>query len=361
MEHLRHFGLSDDPFRNEPLLAQFFESRQQRGALQRLERAVRQGRGLCVVLGEVGAGKTMVVRQLLENLEEEVFEASMLVVLQGASDARWMLTRFAKQLGVEDTGVERESLLAEVYEKLAIIREEGRRAVLIIDDAQALASPSTLAEICGLLKLEYEERRLLSLVLAGTPVLGRALSRDPVLGRRIEQRVSLESLDPETAARYLSHRITNAGGDASLLDGDAVAALHELGGGVPGLMNTLADNALFEAFLCGREQVLRTDVVRAHRDLAWDQVAESADNSADLLLQDEVPQAPLEERRAGASLQRSSEATPDFETGSGELDSALDAVFPSDEVAGSEVAPGGAPPKSEEDPEEDLLVELLDE
>ena len=78
-----------------------------------------------------------------------------------------MLTRFAKQLGIEEPAPEREALLAEVYERLAIIREDGRHAVLIIDDAQALASPETLAEVCGLLKLEYEDRRLLSLVLAG--------------------------------------------------------------------------------------------------------------------------------------------------------------------------------------------------
>src|SRR5262245_64945777 len=100
----------------------------------------------------------MVVRRLLESLEEEVFDASMLVVLHGAADAGWMLTRFASQLGIEEPAAEREALLAQIYEKLAIIREDGRHAVLIIDDAQALATHTTLAEVCGLLKLEYEDR-----------------------------------------------------------------------------------------------------------------------------------------------------------------------------------------------------------
>ena len=176
MEHLHHFDLTDDPFRNEPLLRFFFDTRQQQQALRRMDRAVRQHKGLCVLVGDVGSGKTMAVRQLLENLEEEVFEASMMVVLNGAADSAWMMTRFAKQLGIEEPAPEREALIAEIFERLTIIREDGRHAVLIIDDAEALASPETLAEICGLLKLEYEDRRLLSLVLVGTPLLDEVLA-----------------------------------------------------------------------------------------------------------------------------------------------------------------------------------------
>ena len=180
MEHLQHFGLAEDPFRNEPRLETFFETHANRDALRRLERGLRQAKGLLVLAGDVGAGKTMVVRRLLESLEEEVFDASMLVVLHGAADAGWMLGRFATQLGIEEPAPEREALLAQIYEKLAIIREDGRHAVLIIDDAQALASQPTLAEVCGLLKLEYEERRLLSLVLTGAPSLEQALANDPI-------------------------------------------------------------------------------------------------------------------------------------------------------------------------------------
>ena len=184
MEHLHHFKLAEDPFRNEPLLRFLFESQQQQEAVRRMDRAVRQAKGLCVLIGPVGSGKTMAVRQLFENLEEEVFEANMMVVLNGAADASWMLTRFAKQLGVEEPAGERETLLAEVYDRLAIIREDGRHAVLIIDDAQALASPETLAEVCGIVKLEYEDRRLLSLVLAGTPLLDEAIASSPLLAHR---------------------------------------------------------------------------------------------------------------------------------------------------------------------------------
>lgn len=271
MEHLHHFGLSDDPFRNEPRLELFFESQQHQDALRRIERGVRQHKCLGLLIGDPGSGKTMVVRQLHESLEEEIFESLMMVVLKEDADATWMLTRLAAQLGVEDTTGGRDSLLAMVYEKLAIIREDGRHTVLIIDDAQGLASRQTLHEICGLLKLEYEGRPLLSLVLSGLPALEEALANDPILARRADVKVRIAPLDFQSSTLYLAHRIELAGGYSGILDSSGLKALHEYGGGLPGLMNTLADNALFEAFLCGRSQVTGTDVERVFADLGWDE------------------------------------------------------------------------------------------
>jgi len=369
VEHLHHFKLAEDPFRNEPLLRFLFESRQQQEVLRRVDRAVRQAKGLCVLIGDVGSGKTMAVRQLFENLEEEVFEASMMVVLNGAADASWMLTRFAKQLGIEEPASERESLIADVYERLAIIREDGRHAVLIIDDAQALASPETLAEVCGILKLEYEDRRLLSLVLAGTPQLDEALASNPILAHRVDVKVHLAPLEPETAAAYLAHRVRVAGGDPALLEAAAVAALHTYGRGIPGLMNTLADNALFEAFLCGRHGVTAKDVERAHCDLGWESPAAPA--SA----------APASTPAASGSPQPL--ADDPLPTSLEDLDSELEAVFepaqtapntgaPVDPTAPEAIGsyanaapaphvPTEGPPKDEPEPIEDLLVELIED
>jgi len=390
VEHLHHFNLKDDPFRNEPLLRFFFDTRQQQHALLRMERAVRQHKGLSVLVGNVGSGKTMVVRQLLDNLEEEVFEASMMVVLNGAADASWMLTRYAKQLGVEEPPREREALIAEIYDRLAIVREDGRHAVLIIDDAQALASPETLSEICGLLKLEYEDRRLLSLVLAGTPGLAEAIGNDGILSHRVDVKVELEAFDAETASSYLLHRVRQAGGDEGILEAACVAALHRFGRGIPGLMNTLADNAMFEAFLAGRTSVSAMDVERAHRDLGWEsdpaqEYSESTPTEAPVpaaappeIVQSAAATAvePEPVTAVDVSMLSHSPVLTPLRGGSlDDLDSELEAVFettamtmssespidPTRPEAIGSFSPTEGPPKHEEEAPEDLLVELIED
>jgi type II secretory pathway predicted ATPase ExeA len=348
LEHLHHFQLGGDPFRNEPLLRNFFENGPQQSALQRLERSVRQGKGLSVLIGETGSGKTMVVRRLLDNLEEEVFDASMMVVLDGAADAGWILRRFAKQLGVEDPKSEREGLISQIYECLAIIREDGRQAVLIIDDAQALANRGALAEICSLLKLEYEDRRLLCLVLAGPPQMDRAFRSGESLAHRIDVRVSLDSLSPDVAVDYIAHRIDQVGGPPELLDGGALAALHELGAGYPGRMNTLADNALFEAFLCGRSQMNRVDVERAYGDLGW------ANTAAD-----PVDSAP--ETSTNADTPIDAKAAGELRETLDQIDSELETMFEPAPGAADPSAPSLGPPKDEDAEPADLLVELIED
>ncbi len=268
MEHLQHFGLPQDPFRNDPDLRAYIETREHTDALRRLERGVRQWKGLCLLVGEVGAGKTMVARQLFEALEEEVFDASLLVMLPGAVEVDWVFHRFARQLGVEEPAGDRSALLAQLYDHLAMVREDGRHAVLFIDDAHLLGSPDAVAELAGLLSLEYEDRRLLSLALVGLPETENLLAGVPALAERVEVKVALSGLDAQGAKAYLAQRIESAGGNPKIFNPSAVAALHRLGGGHPGQMNRLADNALFEAFLAERSEVTQADVERAAKDLA---------------------------------------------------------------------------------------------
>ena len=328
MDHLRHFGLAEDPFRDEPRVRDYCETRAAREALRRLERGLRQGRGLGVLSGDPGSGKSMLLRRLLDGLEEEVFESSLLVVLPGASEVGALIARFARHLGLESPAPDRQSLLAQVYERLAIVREEGRQAVLLIDDADVLGGAGALAELCGLLRLEYEDRRLLSLLLAGSPALDVALAADPGLCQRIDFRARLQALDAEEADRFLSHRLRRAGGDPALLDPDATEALCRLGRGLPGRMGRLADNALFEAFLCDRRRVTRADVERAHADL--DPSPEAARGA--------LPAAPRLRREAGRRELGARDAAPkplhplaSADDSLGDLDSELEAIFESDE------------------------------
>ena len=335
MEHLHHFSLSEDPFRSDAVEKFDVDLPSQRYALARLDRAVRQGKGLVVLVGGVGTGKTRVARRLYDALEEELFEAGMMVVLRREVGAEWLLTRIARQLGVDDAGGEREAMIGQIYERLTIIHEDGRRAVLIVDDAQGLANADTLAEVCGLVKLEYEDRRLVTVVLVGAPPLDAAIASDPLLSHHVDVRVSLAPLEPEETSAYLAARIEAAGGSAEILLPGACAALHELAEGAPGRMNALADNALYEAWVAQHSQLARSDVEQAHRDLGWGEVGN--------------PAHPVASARRAKPVQAevtdplSFEATGGGSASSADLDPELDAVFerPSGPRPGGRGAPEG--------------------
>ncbi len=266
MEHLQHFGLTQDPFSNEPDLRFYFESDSHRDAQRRVERGLRQRKGLTLLTGDGGMGKTLLARRMLEALEEEVFEATLLVMLPGAADATGILQRFARQLGTDEPATDRAGLLAQIYEQLAIVREDGRHAVLMVDDAQIM-SPEVFSELGGLVNLEYEDRRLLSILFVGSPELDRLVENDPSIGARVDVRVRLQALDMANATRYLTHRLTAVNGNAEILPAAAIDALFKFGRGRPRLLNTLADNALFEAYLAGRTSLEAGDIERAAADL----------------------------------------------------------------------------------------------
>ena len=265
MEHLQHFDLNVDPFRNEPDMRFYFESAFHRDCQLRLERGLRQSKGLCVLTGAGGTGKTLLARRILDSLEEEIFDVNLMVILAGAADASSVLMRFARQLGVKEPAEERSALLAQLYEQLAIIREEGRHCVLILDDAQVLHSDA-MAEVCGLLNFEYEDRRLLSLLLVGVPELDAALSHQSQAAR-VDIRVHLSPLDLTSSRAYLLHRLEVGGGKPELFSEPAMGALYKFSQGRPRLLNTLADNALFEAYLEGTRQVEPAHIERCAADL----------------------------------------------------------------------------------------------
>lgn len=266
MEHLQHFGLTLDPFSNEPDLRFYFESASHKDAQRRVERGLRQHKGLTLLIGEGGMGKTLLARRILELLEEEVFEATLLVMLPGAADATGILQRFARQLGCEEPAVDRAGLLGQIYELLAIVREDGRHAVLMVDDAQIM-TPDVFAELSGLLNLEYEDRRLISMLFVGSPELDKMVQNDPSIMPRVDVRVRLQPLDMDNGTAYMQHRIAAVKGSPEIVPSAAMDALHKFGRGRPRLLNTLADNALFEAYLTGRTSIDPSDVERAAADL----------------------------------------------------------------------------------------------
>jgi general secretion pathway protein A len=255
MSYLDHFELRNEPFSNAPVSRFYFESEQHRQALARVMHVVERMKGLAVVVGEIGAGKTTLARRLLDRLPENEYEAALLVIVHSGVTASWLLKRIALQLGVSQPADEKLTLLAQLYQRLIQIYEQGRKAVVLIDEAQMLQSKELMEEFRGLLNLEVPERKLVSFVFFGLPDVEQNLKLDPPLQQRVAMRYRLDALAEADTAAYIEHRMREAGAQRNPFSTEAVAAVHAASGGTPRAINTICDNALFEAHLAGLQEI----------------------------------------------------------------------------------------------------------
>jgi general secretion pathway protein A len=217
-------------------------------------------KGLAVLVGDIGAGKTTLARRMLDALPEDEYEAALLVIIHSGITASWLLKRIALQLGVENPADDKLALLSQLYQRLVRIHDQGRKAVVLIDEAQMLATRELMEEIRGLLNLEVPERKLLSFVFFGLPQIEDNLRLDPPLAQRVALKYRLEPLTPDATDAYVRHRLRLAGAPRMPFTPAAVARIHTHSRGIPRLINTVCDNALFEGFI-GRTRELDAPLV----------------------------------------------------------------------------------------------------
>lgn len=255
MSYLEYFGLSSEPFSNAPVSRFYYNAPQHQQALTRLLYAVNSMKGLAVLVGEIGAGKTTLARRMLDSLPEEEYEAALLVIIHSGITASWLLRRIALQIGVENPAQEKLALLSQLYQRLLQIYEQGRKAVVLIDEAQMLETRELMEEFRGLLNLEVPERKLISFVFFGLPEIEKNLKLDPPLAQRVAMRYRLEPFTADSTEAYVKHRLRLAGGARNPFMPDAIEAVHRRAGGTPRVINTICDNALFETFLARSTEI----------------------------------------------------------------------------------------------------------
>ncbi len=255
MSYTEYFGLNREAFSNAPDARFYFNSEQHSQALLRLMYAVDSNKGLAVCIGGVGTGKTTLARKMLDGLIEERYESSLLVMVHSGITADWILTRIAMQLGVEDPAQDRLPLLNQLYERLLAIDAAGKKAVVLIDEAQMLQTQELMEEFRGLLNLEIPGKKLLNIVFFGLPEVEDSLRLDEPLSQRVALKYHLKSLSLSTTRSYIQHRLQVAGASRMLFQNEAIPMIHRYSGGVPRLINTLCDNCLFEAFMLKQTDV----------------------------------------------------------------------------------------------------------
>ncbi|NIT04245.1 AAA family ATPase, partial [Candidatus Saccharibacteria bacterium] len=177
----------------------------------KLKHAVDSKRGLAVVIGDIGAGKTTLARMLLEELDESLYEAALLVIIHSSVSSEWLLKKFALQLGLAEASDNKVELLSQIYRRLNDIHESGKTAVVMMDEVQMLKSSEIMEEFRGLLNMEMSEGKMINLIFFGLPDLEDVLSLDEPLKQRVAVRVRLTAFSEQDTHDYINHRLKIAG------------------------------------------------------------------------------------------------------------------------------------------------------
>ncbi|MBN1595275.1 AAA family ATPase [candidate division FCPU426 bacterium] len=213
-------------------------------------------KGLSVMVGEIGCGKTLLARKLLETLEKDNrYEPALMVIVHSEITAEWLLKKIAAQLGVKDPGDKKAVILPQLYERLMELYDQERKAVVIIDEANMLLTREIFEEFRGLLNLEAPGHKLLSINLIGLPELEQNIALDPPLQQRIALKFTLQSLQESDVAEYIKHRVAIAGCQRDLFTGGAYKKIFHYSKGIPRLINTVCDNCLLEGYLIKKDTV----------------------------------------------------------------------------------------------------------
>jgi general secretion pathway protein A len=260
------FRLLRAPFQLTPDPAFLYLSPSHKEAFASILYGVDQRKGLIVVIGEVGLGKTTVVRSYLDSRNRD--EMTPLYIFNPNVSFAELLVTIAGELGITDTTGTVPQLLKRVQARLLDEYVTGRNVVLLVDEAQNMPA-STLEELRVLTNLETSEK-LLQIVLVGQPELADILDRHELrqVKQRIAVRVSLSPLTRGESAAYIQHRLRTAGGaTATLFEPQAVRRIVDYAAGVPRAINTLCDNALVTTLGYQKRRVTRKIVDEVIQDL----------------------------------------------------------------------------------------------
>ncbi len=267
------FGLNEKPFSITPDPRYLFMSERHGEALAHLVYGVTESGGFIQLTGEVGTGKTTLVRTLLQNRLPD--NADVAVVLNPQLSALEFLQTICEELGVPEPDDDQsiKSLIDSLNHFLLMAHAEGRRTILVVDEAQNLAR-DVLEQVRLLTNLETSKQKLLQIILIGQPELRELLARNDLrqLAQRITGRYHLEPLSKEESAQYVEHRLRVAGALGEVFDKGAKAELFRLSQGVPRLINVICDRALLGAYSMETRRVNRRLVRRAYSEIsgsAW--------------------------------------------------------------------------------------------
>jgi general secretion pathway protein A len=262
--YLSFFGLNEKPFAITPDPRYLYLSERHAEALAHLLYGINEAGGFVQLTGEVGTGKTTIVRSLLAQTPKN---AEIALILNPRMTAPEFLLTICEEIGigVPDSSMESLKDLVDILSHYLLrAHGAGRRVVLVVDEAQNLA-PAVLEQVRLLTNLETNTQKLLQIILIGQPELRELLGRNELrqLAQRITGRYHLHPLSRDETAAYVRHRLRVAGATTDIFSGASLSEIYRLSVGVPRVINVICDRALLGAYSMDRHRVTATLVRHA--------------------------------------------------------------------------------------------------
>ncbi len=233
----------------------WYDSPQHSKALVKMLHSVETEKGLGLLIGDIGTGKTTLSRRLLDQFIALGIEATLLVIIHSEITSLWFLKKIALMLETPMDSENKIDIITAVYHRLLDLTGKKKKVVILIDEANMLQRKEIMEEIRGLLNLESERGKLLNFILFGLPEMEDYLKLDPPLYQRVAVRCVLEALDEKAAANYIIHRLKVAGCTRPLFSREALQRIFVYTRGIPRTINAVCDNALLEGFLLKKELI----------------------------------------------------------------------------------------------------------
>jgi putative secretion ATPase (PEP-CTERM system associated) len=262
------YGLTTKPFQLNPDPAFYYNSKQHRRAKAYLEYGVARNEGFIVITGEIGAGKTTVLAGMLASLNNSNVNVGQLVTTQ--LDAEDTLRMVGAAFGVNVVGLAKAQLLMALEAFLIDQATQGRRCLLVVDEAQNL-SPRAVEELRMLSNYQLGTQALLQSFLVGQPEFKRILQRPEMeqLRQRVAATCHIGPMDQEDTQHYIEHRLRCAGStQGTPFTADAFALIYKASKGIPRRINSLCDRLLLAGFLAAKQTIGAAEVNEVVTELA---------------------------------------------------------------------------------------------
>lgn len=256
--YLQHFGLKELPFTLTPNTHFFLNMASHHAAYNMLMVSIMNGEGFMKVVGEVGTGKTILCRKVLNTLSEDERNFETAYIPNPILSPKGLFLAFAEEIGLDASlDIDHHSLLKEITNRLVERAGQGRKVVLFIDEAHAMPE-ETLEALRLLTNIETEKAKLLQVILFAQPEMDVILNK--ITLRQLRQRITfsfdLVALDREGVDRYINHRLAMAGHNGhAIFTKKSIDLLTSVSRGIPRLVNIIAHKALMVAFGKGERRV----------------------------------------------------------------------------------------------------------